>query len=1173
MIKSGKEDKYMAKIDFTPSQKSAISSKDGNILVSAAAGSGKTAVLSERLARSICSENADIDISEVLVVTFTRAAATSLKVKIAEKLKEKIKEQREKGNKTDDLVRQLMSVNSASISTIHSFCYELIKQNFKELSLSPSVRIGDDTEMKVLLSQVCEDVIDRWYEDHGDEFKEICDVFVSVRDNYLSKKFIDLYEKLRGYVDGIDVLINGKLQNGTADEAKAVAEGIICENIERYFRCYEKALTAARDESLMSEAAQKARFDTYSYDLDFIVNRHSRVTKGDLASYVSYMKEYDPADLTRMSKKPPEIAVFDKLRNDFKDKIKDLRKLYTSGVDQDFLGAIEATKRFCKILNAFMRDLDNAYLERKRELALLDYTDLERFAVQLLSNENIANGVKRRFKRIYIDEYQDISPLQDEIFKRISTNNRFMVGDIKQSIYRFRGAAPDLFSSYRQSFEDHDPENPQTSARIFLSENFRCDENIIRFSNLVFEKLFNANSGKVEYRKEDALVFSKKKEENRKDDHKVSIRLIDSDEKDSTVDEAKWVAKEISHLMKNGVKGKDISIILRSTKNTASIFSDALMERGIKSCGGAKTSFFHNSEVMLAVSVLNAIDNPSRDIWLAGALKSPTFNITADELVAIANMKKGSLYKSLLAYTEKNDFEKGSNFLETLSKLRKMAQSESSNVIIREVYQSIGLKYDVLLDDTLSVVAKDNLENLYEMARTFEASAFRGLHALIKHIDAMMEKDLTQSEDESEFPDDYVRIMSVHHSKGLEYPVCFICDTTKRHNLQDNYGDLLIEDGLGVGMRLKDSTGFLKYDTLPRRALSILGTDDCLDEEMRGLYVALTRAREKLYIVASGKKIEETASECQQISEFADAAICMSAGSSYFKWIMTALGKDDPCYDIMTVSACDEQEQVIDVETSEKTDKSDDFKNELLLISENLEFAKKLGDIRKNEVIPAKMSVSVLTPSVLDDDGSAALLTNSGFADRPDFMSEAEAASGTERGIATHMFMQFCDFESVDEFGVPLELARLVSKGFLDKTAAELVDIKNLERFFDSSLYAQMKRAKKLYREKRFNVMLPAKDFTKNEAFAKELEKTDTKILVQGVMDCFFELEDKTLCVVDYKTDRVKGDRQEIARVLTERYTDQLSYYKRACEIITGKAVSKLLIWSFAISDAIEIKV
>lgn len=1162
------------KIDFTPSQESAISSKDGNILVSAAAGSGKTAVLSERLARSICSENDAVDISQVLVVTFTRAAAASLKVKIAEKLKEKIKEQKENGQNAHDLIRQLMSVGSASISTIHSFCFDLIKQNFKELSLSPSVRIGDETEMRVILAEVCEGVIDRWYEEYPDEFAEICEIFVSVRDNLLSKKFIDLYEKLRGYVDGIDVLINGKFQTGSPDEARDAAEKIVCANFERYFTCYEKVFEQAKLASLADKATEKARFAAYSYELDFIRNRYARVKEGDLDSYVSYMREYAPEKLPNLSNKDEEIVLFDALRNKFKDKIEDLRKLYTVTVDSDHYGAIESIKRLCRILNRFMKDLENGYLERKRELALLDYTDLERFTVELLGNERIAQGVKKRYKRIYIDEYQDISPLQDEIFKRISTDNRFMVGDIKQSIYRFRGAAPDLFSQYRRDFEDHDPKEPKTSARIFLSENFRCDKNVIRFSNMVFEKLFNANSGKVEYRKEDALVFSKVSKDGHKDDQTVSIRLIESSEKDPTVDEAKWVAKEIERLMKNGVLGKDICIILRSTKNTASVFAGALMERGIKTCGGSKTSFFHNPEVMLAVSVLNAIDNPSRDIWLAGALKSPTFNITADELTSISAMKKGSLYKSMTAYTEENDFEKGKVFLNILADLRKSAESEPSNVILRKIYQEIGLKYDVLMDDSLSVIAKDNLERLYEMARAFEASSFRGLHAFIKHIDAMMEKDLKESEDETQYPDDYVRIMSVHHSKGLEFPVCFICDTKKRHNLQDNYADLLFDDKLGVGMKLKDGTGFLKYDTLPRRALSIVGIDDTLDEEMRGLYVALTRAREKLYITASGKNIESAADYCQSISEFADAGFCMSAGSSYFQWIMTALKREDPCYDLEVISTIDEEDQESVVALSEKKDMSDRFEKELLSIGKNLEFTKKLEDLWKNEIIPAKMSVSVLTPDVLDNDGSAALLTNSGFTDLPDFMSkDSDIASGADRGIATHMFMQFCDFDSVDKYGVSLELARLVSAKFLDRSAADLVDTDKLEKFFESDLYKQMKRSKMLYREKRFNVMLPAKDFTKNEVLARELEKEGAKILVQGVMDCFFELDDKTLCIVDYKTDKVRGSLDEAARILADRYKDQLSYYKRACEIITGRSVSKLLIWSFALSDTVEIKI
>lgn len=1159
------------KINFTPSQESAISSKDGNILVSAAAGSGKTAVLSERLARSICEDN--VDISQVLVVTFTRAAAASLKVKIAEKLKEKIKERKENDQPTNDLLRQLMSVNSASISTIHSFCFDLIKQNFKELSISASVRIGEETEMKVILTEVCESVIDKWYEQNGKDFEKICDVFVSVRDNMLAKRFIELYEKLRGYVDGVDVLVNGVFQKSSPKEAHKVAQSIICNNFERTFACYQRIFEEAQLAAQCSDAVQKVRYDFYTYDLEFVKNRELNVIKGDLDSYLSYMKQYSPQRLPGLKDKDQEIETFDKLRSKFKSSITNFLTTYTVAVDSDFEGAIKSINELCKILCAFMRDLENAYYERKRELALLDFADLERLALKLLNDEGIAAGVQKRYKRIYIDEYQDISPLQDEIFKRISTDNRFMVGDIKQSIYRFRGAAPDLFSEYRKSFEDHDPQNPKTSARIFLSENFRCDKNVINFSNMIFERLFNSNSGKVEYRQEDALVFSKKIDDTHDAEQRVSIRLVESSQKDTVQDEAKWVAGEIRSLVNAGVKGKDICIILRSTKNTASVFENALLERGIKSCGGSKTSFFNNPEVMLAISVLNIIDNPTRDIWLAGALKSPTFNITADELTAISAMKKGSLYKSLVAYTSEYSFEKGREFLDTLLELRKLAQDKPSNVIVRMIYEQIGIKYDVLFDSDLPAFAKDNLERLYEMARTFEASSFRGLHAFVKHLDAMMEKDPKDSDENTEYPDEYVRIMSLHHSKGLEFPVCFLCDTHKRHNLKDNYTDLLFDDRLGVGLKLKDSTGFLKYDTLVRRALSVLGIDDNLDEEMRGLYVALTRAREKLYVTASGENIEQSADYFQSISEFADAGICMSAGSSFFQWIMTSLKKGDPCYDIAIVSADDYV--VSDVPTQIKDSISKRMSDEELdVIAKNLELVKGLEKVWHNEKIPAKMSVSVLTPNVLDDDGSPALLTNSSFADKPEFMSESSnTADGADRGIATHMFMQFADFESVDKFGTALELARLVSKGFLTRVSAELVDLKKLDRFFESDLYKEMKSAKTLYREKRFNVMLPAKDFTQDKELSSELERNNEQILVQGVMDCLFEKNDGTLCIVDYKTDRVKGDTEEVSRVLKERYKDQLTYYKLACEKITGKRVSRLLIWSFAISSEVEVTI
>lgn len=1164
-------------IDFTPSQKNAINSKDGDILVSAAAGSGKTAVLSERLALSLCDTQNRTDLSEVLVVTFTRAAASSLKQKIAEKLKEKIKEYKNDSKIVAELTNQLLSVNSAAISTIHSFCYDLIGRNFKELSLPASMKIGDDTEMKALLEACCETCIDRWYEEHTREFSALCDIMVSVRDNMLSKKLLEMYDELRGYVDGIDVLVDKTFQKAHRDEALKVAKNIICASFERFFDHFENVYENAVEATLTDEKVNKARYGVYSYELEFIKARKASVVFGDIGTYVEYFQKFQKQRAPNLSQKSDEIAMFDSFRKDFKDRIDSFINTYTVKVDTENAENVDEINCHAMTLHGFMSDLDAEYARVKKEKGLLDYTDLERLSLKLLKNPAIAAEVRSKYKRIYIDEYQDVSPLQDEIFKRISKNNRFMVGDIKQSIYKFRGAAPDLFAGYRDRFPDHVPENPSENARIFLSENFRCDKNIIKFSNMIFGNIFNKNSGRVSYLEKDALVFAKKNPEDHIDTP-VKLCLITTPKDEELEYEAKWVASEIKKLMDAGEEGKNICIMLRSPKKTAKVFKNELSSLGINSGGGVKVSFFEYPEISLSLAILNCIDNPSRDIWLAAALKSPVFGITADELYKISAEKKGSLYKSLVSYAKESNSEKCSSFLETLKKLRSLAVSEPACVLLRTLYDEVGVRFAALGDPATAARSEESLEKLYRMARNFENGTFKGVHAFIKYVETMMNDDSDEGSENEEYPDDYVRIMSVHHSKGLEYPVCFLCNTKKRPNLLDQSGDILIDSQLGVGMRLKDQTGFLKFDTLTRRALSIRGNDDAMDEEMRALYVALTRAKNTLYVTAAGEKVVEDADLLMLKSEFSSPQTCMSASASYFTWIMSSLKKNDPCYEIIDCNMTDPEEKGANgaengKKTPEKVELSPEEREAADTVLKNLEFVKYLELKKKSAAIPAKMSVSTLTPDILDEgDFKGNLVTNSVFEDSPAFMkSDAKLVSGAKRGIATHTFMQFASFENVDKYGVGIELARLVSAGFMDRHTADLVNWEKVEKFFASDLYKTLKGAKKLYREKRFNVMLPAERFTNDPQRAEFFKNTQSKVLVQGVMDCMFELADETLCVLDYKTDSVPLDHAEAAKMLAERYKTQLEYYSAACEIITGKRVSKKIIWSFALGMAIEL--
>ncbi|MBQ2766011.1 MAG: UvrD-helicase domain-containing protein, partial [Clostridia bacterium] len=936
----------------------------------------------------------------------------------------------------------------------------------------------------------------------------------------------------------------------------------------------------------------------FSDDIDFIDRVLAACDRRVYEDISTIFSAFSPVRLgvVRNAELSPDIEKAKSVRKKFHDERKELAGKFFSltpdELQKNRLDTADTLNKLYTLLCAFTKRFN----DEKRRRSLVDFGDLERLAYKMLVENGkpsiAAKTVAEKFDEIYIDEYQDVNAVQDAIFSAVSRgDNRFMVGDIKQSIYAFRGAEPRIFADYRRKFGRLDDGNTKSGAAVFLSNNFRCDKSVIDFSNIVSGCLFTSGRGDIPFTNDDLLIHSKVDTESGEPVHVV---LVDGSGEDSTDDidsrEAEYIASEITRLLADGrkndgtlIKPSDIAILMRSAKAHSAALEVAFDRRGIPYYNNVSANFFENAEILLALCILNIIDNPTRDIYLAGALKSPVFAFTLDELIKIRRThQSGSLYDALCAYSEKESFQKGLDFLETLERWRTKASGMPIDRLLWYIYTDTDLL--ALVYDNENATRRANLMLLYEYARRFEASSFKGLYNFIRYVNDILDQK-AEFENAKVFGEasDTVKLMTIHQSKGLEFPVCFICGTGKKFNENDLRANIVIERSLGIALKLADTTGFARYDTPIRQALVKRLADSQLEEEMRVLYVALTRARERLYITALASDAQEmldtAASDAERLSRY----VIMKNGG-YMRWILTALahheksGNSDAPVTIDIIRPSTETEQT-EIQPQKGTIASDKDNSEIMdLVRERFDFVYPKSAASR---LPAKLSVSKLTPTILDDDAAELEDTYEEYsfeAKRPLFLDKnaAPTATGAERGTATHLFMQFCDFSRFIGASDDLveiiedEAARLAEKKFITPRAASLINVRGLARFFAGDTFAEICSSPRIWREHRFNVKLPASDFTKDSTLAAEL--TGESVLVQGVIDCFFENPDGTLTLIDYKTDYTPPEltHDEAMNMLRERHSLQLSYYKAACEKISARRVSRVAVYSFALGCAIE---
>ena len=1161
----------MAEVKFKPteSQRQAMEAPIMDLLVSAAAGSGKTAVLSRRILRLVSDSENPVSINRMLVVTFTKAAAEELKMRIGKALKTALAELRASDEeeitaKEASLVAAIAGVESAEISTIHSFCYSLIRKHFSELSLSASLRIGEEAEIRLLKLRVMEETVDSLFE-NDPAFHEFADNLIELKDTRLAETLLDFYEKFISIPRGLEALLNSvnTLRSTANDFEKTDYCAVIRKTVDDFFTYYA-ALYKDAIEYLSRDPNASAALVAIRNDYDYIQRYESAKTLG----FFEMCRTMCGFKAVKRSKydgeEPDEVKRIFELRNQFKkarDSMEEGCLVYT---EEEYTRDAMATAAFCAELYHVLSAFDHAYSLEKASYGMLDFTDLERYAYKLLVKDGepteLAYTVQTKYDAIFIDEYQDTNDLQDAIFSAISRHNRFMVGDIKQSIYAFRGAEPELFSRYREKFPPYQAGTGQKEATIFLSENFRCDNGVITYSNKIFEKLFNYNSGRVPYRDKDALSYGKPPE----DDAGLEARQLLISREDTS--EYDVVASEIYELVhKKKVNPYDIVILLRSMTN-AEKFRKALDERAIScQCGRGDDVLFDHPEVLLLIALLNVIDNPTRDIYLAAALKSPIFGVTVGELAMLRSAYEGiSLYASILAYRadqEKTPIptldQKLDAFFDFLEKARRYAEMQSSDKVVRYLFSVTPLR-------AISVKYCGNCDALmafYDYARAFESQGFCGLHALCRLVAEVNEKEDKDKPKLSGVVDlSSVRIMSIHASKGCEFEYVFLADTAKNFNAMDESRALVYEKNLGVGLRIRETGGFIRYDTLIRRAISYRMRENRYDEEMRILYVALTRAVKQL-IVTGGVKDQAAFEAFQSRLSYPlpEHSYRYTHENNYRDMIASAY-HEIPWQLVTTADAAESGKGGRGGGNGEVSSEE---------LSYRLAFTYPHGSAVS---LPAKLSVSRLHPSILDEDAEVLIRSEQASFDQvPLFMQDKVTASGAERGTATHLFMQFCDFKRVKEKGIEAEITRLVEKSFITAAIAALIDRGRLAAFFDSTLCERILTAKRVYREERFNVRLPASDFTQLEE--KKAQLIGDTVLVQGVVDCLIEEDDGSLVLIDYKTDRLPKDRAMAEKLLRERYSDQLRYYGIAIRTLFGRPVKKAVLYAFSLSDTVSIDV
>ena len=1222
---------------WTKEQEQAIYEKNTNILVAAAAGSGKTAVLVERIINKIINENIDID--KLLVVTFTNAVASEMRERVLNAIYEKL----ENDSENQNLQRQITLLNKASICTIDSFCLDVVRNHFYELdNVSPNFRIGDTTEIELLKQEIIEEIFEKKYEEEDKDFNTLINTYTSYKDDTPLKEII---LKIYNYIQSNpfpEKWLNEKIEmfnlEGKNEEHSDFSNTVWGEEL---LKEVEEELiddiTALQDieDSLSFDPELNKFWQTIRSDIDMLQTLKNNLDNWDRAYEISKNINFVTWPRKKIESSIKEEAKI--IRDDVKKKLnKVINKILICDSDeakQDIQDRYNVLDKLKYVILEFQEE----FSKRKRERNIVDFNDIEHFALKILLKEtkegkieptDVAKKYKEKYIEIAIDEYQDSNLVQEYILNAVSKgDNIFMVGDVKQSIYKFRQAMPELFLDKYKNYKKIEDKKQEDNLKIKLFKNFRSRENVLKFTNLIFQDIMSNLLGDIEYNQEEYLnlgaQYPEEKQnlnteiniidlkENEEEQNNVSTEdlneNVENEEQQERIEdielEARFVANKIKEIVQNkyqiwdakkdkyrDIKYKDIVVLLRSTSNIAPIFEQEIIRLDMPVFSDSSQEYLDSIEIQTIMSLLKIIDNPMQDIPLVTVLRSNIGKFTDDELVEIRLSDKYENYytcmkKAKLDVNPKLK-DKIQRFFESIEKWRKEQEYLSLDELIWKIYIDTGYyNYVGLIPN--GALRQANLKMLFQRARQYESSNFKGLYNFINFIEKLRlsSGDLGAAKLIGE-NDDVIRIMSIHKSKGLEFPVVFLSSTGKQFNLMDLNQNILLHQEMGIGVKYINYERQVQYDTLTKTAMRNKILVETLSEEMRILYVALTRTKEKLFITGLAKDYEKEAENIEKqicrYPKYLDKInpILVKKYKRYLDWIMLVYNyeketaKNFVNFNIYKMKELldsfeDIKKEVIDAK--EFLDKQDVDNDKIKKIEEILNWS---YDYELSTTIPTKTSVTkikqmqneenietTLDNYLIDAEKNKEKVQENSLP-KPQFLrkEDDDKLTSAQKGALVHLCLQKLNekqeytLQEIKDLINELELKQIIT----NKEARSISTYKILA-FTKSTIWKELRKAKAVEKEKPFYINIPAK-----EIYNQEIEED---ILVQGIIDLYYINENDKLVLVDYKTDYVEKGKEE---ELLNKYRKQLDLYKRALESALNRDVDKVYIYSVYLEKEIE---
>ena len=1233
--------------NYTPNQQKAINHGNHNILVSASAGSGKTSVLVERVIQKIIS---GVDVDNLLVVTFTEAAAREMKERIQTAITKKIAEVHNY-ELQQHLQQQIGKLSNAQISTIHAFCMLIIKTYYYVIDLDPAFRLMDTYESELLKERIWSDLREELYAaDEDGKFAQLTRNFSSDRSDQglqdLVLKTFEFANSNPNPMEWLDKMNQAYEIDENHFQENVTIQRIIAETKKEVMDVYKSILDIYEYSLTMGD-----EFAKYAAKYEIEVKSLRSIIEDDFSDWNRIVTKLIEVKFYPMPRGKKEyVTVFNEYAKEThkscKEQIEKLINRYYLLNKKQMITVMHDSQTLVNELAIVVKKFSERFLSEKMRLKSFDFSDLEHFALQIVTNQTdqgkaVQSGLKDKYQEVIVDEYQDINPLQETILKavaKVNPGNMFMVGDVKQSIYAFRMADPGLFINKAETFQQDDNEDE----RIVLSDNFRSMQNITDFTNFIFNQIMDKTIGEIEYDQDAQLLFGahyypaeiKNKTE-------LLLYSINNDDlmdeslvMDKKTGQFEMIAQRIKKLInsqkviydtKSGetrpIQYSDIALLHETSSNNIQLV-DIFKEYNIPIEVNEAKDYFQTTEISIMMSLLKIIDNPYQDIPLVAVLRSPMFGLKENELAFLRITNKTADYFQAVQYFANeftidlsNEFQmklknKIDNFLGLLAHFQTMAKQASIVELIWDIYDKTGyLDYVGGMPDGSQ--RQNNLHALYDRAKVYEQSSFKGVFQFVRFVELMQQKEKDLAENTLTMNENSVKVMTIHGSKGLEFPVVFLIETEHLFNNMDLKGNYTFNRDYGIGITLKDFVHQIQIDTPVKNNLLEIAKTKMLAEKMRLLYVALTRAQQKLIITGAVDDETKIIERWRQKAKNPQTLINDEGRkqvSNFLEWIGMAIFRlfndYNPDYLGKPIDHCQINERnmiipdlLLKVENEydlnrNKTDDEDQTDNNNVLGQvlgdsqpvKNETWIKNVLDFKYGDEVATKTTAYQAVSEVkrlFDDPDKFEMNYSEVQIDqkmkpqyryvtdelpKPRFMQQSKVVKSTDIGTATHLVLQKIDLtEEIDIESIKDTIQNLVLQHLIEENVAAKIDPKHILAFFNSAIGQLMiNNASAVHREEAFSLLLPA-----NKIFSGLVHQDD--ILIHGIIDAYMEIGNRII-LLDYKTDKVfPGSTKAGVNALITRYQGQINLYAKALENMLGKKVSEKYLYSLSIGKLVEI--